>query len=52
MNFDYETLVGFSKSWGLLYLLAMSVAVVIYILRPANRQRFDKAKNDILDDDP
>ena len=52
MSFDYETLVGFSKSWGLLYLIALGIIVVLYTFRPSNRARFTKAKNDILDDDP
>jgi cytochrome c oxidase cbb3-type subunit 4 len=52
MSFDYETLVGFSKSWGLFYLIALGIGVVVYTFRPSNRQRFDKAKNDILDDEP
>jgi cytochrome c oxidase cbb3-type subunit 4 len=52
MSFDYETLVGFSKSWGLFYLIGIGIVVVIYTFQRSNRQRFDKAKNDILDDDP
>jgi cytochrome c oxidase cbb3-type subunit 4 len=51
MNFDYATLVGFAKSWGLFYLIALGIGVVIYTFRPSNKRRFDKAKNDILDDE-
>ena len=52
MTLDYDTLVSFAKSWGLFYLIAMSVVVVIYTFRPSNKRRFHKAKHDILDDDP
>jgi cytochrome c oxidase cbb3-type subunit 4 len=51
MSFDYLTLVGFAKSWGLFYLIAIGIGVVIYTFRPKNKARFDKAKNDILDDE-
>ena len=40
MDFDHETIVAFSKSWGLFYLIAFS-----------NRKRFHDAKNKILDRD-
>ena len=49
MDLDYETLVAFSKSWGLFYLIAFAIAVLIYTFWPANRKRFDRAKNGILD---
>jgi cytochrome c oxidase cbb3-type subunit 4 len=52
MSFDYDTLAGFAKSWGLFYLIAIGIGVLIYTFRPSNKPAFDKAKNDILDDDP
>ena len=48
---DYDTIVGFSKSWGLFYLIGMTIAVLAYALWPANRTRFERAKNSILDTD-
>lgn len=45
----HEFLVAFSKSWGLFYLIAMAVAVVIYAFWPSNRCRFDKAKRSVLE---
>jgi cytochrome c oxidase cbb3-type subunit IV len=51
MAIDHDTLVGFAKSWGLFYLIAMAVGVVVYTLWPKNRKRFDKAKKSILDED-
>lgn len=49
MDIDHETLVGFAKSWGLFYLLALGAGVLIYALWPSNRKRFDHAKRSILD---
>lgn len=51
MDFDHDTLVGFSKSWGLFYLLAMAAGVLIYTFWPSNKKFFDRAKKSILDDD-
>ena len=51
MDFDYNSVVAFSKSWGLFYLIAMAVGVLIYTFWPGNRKRFEKAKKDILDKD-
>jgi cytochrome c oxidase cbb3-type subunit 4 len=50
MNIDHETLVGFAKSWGLFYLIALAVGVLIYAFWPSNRKRFHTAKTSILDD--
>ena len=51
MPFDYETLTGFSKSWGLFYLLAMTAGVLVYTFWPKNRQKFDSAKTSVLRED-
>ncbi len=51
MELDHQTLVAFSKSWGLFYLIAMALAVLAYAFWPSNRKRFDRAKNSILDKD-
>lgn len=51
MDFSHDAVVAFSKSWGLFYLIAFFVAVVIYALWPSNRKRFDRAKKSILDKD-
>jgi cytochrome c oxidase cbb3-type subunit 4 len=51
MDLDHETLVVFSKSWGLFYLIALSVCVLVYTFWPGNRKRFDDAKKSILDKD-
>ena len=51
MDLDHDTLVAFSKSWGLFYLIALSIAVLIYTFLPSNRRKFDDAKKNILDKD-
>ena len=39
----HDVLVWFSKSFGLFYLIALSVAVVVYAYWPSNKRRFDQA---------
>ena len=41
MDFAHETTVWFSKSFGLFYLLGLSIAVLIYVYWPSNKKRFD-----------
>lgn len=48
MPFDHDALVGLSKSFGLFYLIAMSIGVLIYVFWPSNRKRFEKAANDVV----
>ncbi|MCD2181921.1 cbb3-type cytochrome c oxidase subunit 3 [Rhizobium sp. GN54] len=49
--FDHDTIVGFSKSFGLLYLVAMSIGVVIYAFWPANKKQFERAAESVVSDD-
>jgi cytochrome c oxidase cbb3-type subunit 4 len=51
MGIDHNMLVAFSKSFGLFYLIAMALAVLVYALWPANRKRFDDAAKAILEDE-
>jgi cytochrome c oxidase cbb3-type subunit 4 len=51
MTLDHETLVAFSKSYGLFYLLAMSAIALAYALWPANQAQFDRAAEQIFDDE-
>lgn len=51
MSVTHDFLVGFSKSFGLFYLLALSAAVVVYAYWPSNKQRFDQAAHSILADE-
>jgi len=51
MDVTHETLVEAAKSWGLFYLIGFSICVLVYTFWPANRERFDRAKKGILDED-
>jgi len=51
MSVEHDFLVGISKSFGLFYLIALSVAVLIYACWPANKHRFDRAARSVLDDE-
>ncbi|HMR30276.1 MAG TPA: cbb3-type cytochrome c oxidase subunit 3 [Geminicoccaceae bacterium] len=48
---DHDTLVAFAKSFGLFYLIAMSIGVVVYAFWPSNRARFDRAAQAIVEDE-
>jgi cytochrome c oxidase cbb3-type subunit 4 len=51
MDISHDTLVAFSKSWGLFYLIGFFLCVMVYAFWPSNRKRFTRAKNSILDAD-
>ena len=51
MPFDHDTLVAFSKSFGLFYLIALSIGVLVYTFWPNNRQTFQDAARQIIADD-
>lgn len=51
MTIDHYTLVAFAKSFGLFYLIGMSVVAVIYACWPSNREMFSKTARDIIDDE-
>ena len=50
-DLSHETVVAFSKSWGLFYLMGFFFCVIVYAFWPSNRKRFDRAKKSILDRD-
>ena len=51
MIVEHEFLVAFSKSFGLFYLIALSIVVVIYAMWPSNKKRFDDAAQSIFRDE-
>jgi cytochrome c oxidase cbb3-type subunit 4 len=51
MELDHHTVTGFSKSFGLFYLIALSVGVMVYTFWPSNRKRFDDAAKAVLRED-
>ena len=50
-GFTHDSLVGFAKSWGLFYLLALSLGVLAYTFWPGSGKRFDRAAASIMDDE-
>jgi len=51
MDISHEAVVAFSKSYGLFYLIFLSIGVLLYACWPSNRKRFEEAANGILDDE-
>jgi cytochrome c oxidase cbb3-type subunit 4 len=51
IDISHETLVGLSKSYGLFYLIALSIGVGVYALWPANGKKFDRAAKSVLMDE-
>lgn len=51
MDFSHLGLVVFAKSFGLLYLVVLSLGILAYALWPSFGKRFDRAANSILDDE-
>jgi cytochrome c oxidase cbb3-type subunit 4 len=48
---DFETIAGFSKTWGLVYLVVLFAGVLIYALRPGAKQTFEDAARIPLKED-
>ena len=51
MNIEHETLVAFAKSYGLFYLIGLSILVLLYTYWPANKKPFDRAAKSILENE-
>jgi cytochrome c oxidase cbb3-type subunit 4 len=51
MTFEHDVLVWFSKSFGLFYLLGLSLIVVVYAYWPSNKKMFDEAAQAIIHDE-
>lgn len=47
----FESASYFAQTWGLLYLVVLFVAVLIYALRPGAKAKFDAAARIPLDGD-
>ena len=48
IELSHDLLTYFSKSWGLFYLIALSLGVLIYTYRPSKKKTFDRAARQIL----
>lgn len=51
IEINHDLVVAVSKSYGLFYLVALSIAAGIYAYWPANRGKFNAAKKAILEDE-
>jgi cytochrome c oxidase cbb3-type subunit 4 len=51
MSVEHETLVWLAKSFGLFYLVGLSILIVAYVYWPSNRKRFNRAARSILHDE-
>ena len=51
LGIDHETTILAAKSFGLFYLIAMSIGVLIYVYWPSNRKRFDQAAERVIHDE-
>ncbi|WP_442893363.1 cbb3-type cytochrome oxidase subunit 3 [Bradyrhizobium sp.] len=45
---DNDFVVWFAKSFGLFYLIALSIVIVAYAYWPSNKKRFDHAAQSVL----
>lgn len=51
MDLSYDTLSAIAKSFGLFYLIALSIGITIYAFWPSFGTRFDKAANSLQNDE-
>ena len=51
MDISHDIVVGVAKSFGLFYLIGLSVVATLYAFWPSNGERFDKAAKSIMDDE-
>jgi len=51
MEITHDLLVFLSKTLGLFYFIAMSVAVLVYVYWPGGEKRFQKAAESIFEDE-
>lgn len=51
MQLTHDFLVGFAKSFGLIYLMVLFIGAAIYAFWPSLGGRFDRAANSILNDE-
>ena len=48
---EHEATVWFAKSFGLFYLIAMSIGVLVYAYWPSNRKSFEQAAAAVVSDE-
>lgn len=48
---DYKTLAEFAQTWGLVYMVAIFIGVLVYAFRPGAKKTFDEAAKMPLKED-
>jgi len=48
---EYKAVAEFAQTWGLLYMVALFVGVLIYAFRPGAKKTFDRAAEIALRED-
>lgn len=48
---DYTTLAEFAQTWGLVYMVAIFIGVLIYAFRPSAKKKFERAAHIPLKED-
>jgi cytochrome c oxidase cbb3-type subunit 4 len=48
---DYNEMRHFADSWGLVYLLVIFIAVLVFVFRPGSRRRYEEAARIPLKED-
>ncbi|TNE35266.1 MAG: cbb3-type cytochrome c oxidase subunit 3 [Alphaproteobacteria bacterium] len=51
MTIEHEILVIAAKSYGLFYLIGLSVIVLAYTFWPSNKKPFERAAKSIMEDE-
>ena len=51
MTDTYEAVAHFAQSWGLIYFFAVFVVVVLLVMRPSRRERYEQAARLPLSED-
>jgi cytochrome c oxidase cbb3-type subunit 4 len=51
MDLSHDSLVIFAKTFGLIYLIVLSIGITVYAYWPSLGQRFDRAAKSVLDDE-
>ncbi|WP_299655750.1 cbb3-type cytochrome c oxidase subunit 3 [uncultured Jannaschia sp.] len=51
MELTYEGTSAFAKSFGLIYLMVLSLGITVYAFWPSLGKRFDRAAKSVLDDE-
>jgi len=51
MSESYRQVAEFAQTWGLVYFVAVFLAVVVYALWPSNKKKFNDASRIPLDRD-